>query len=245
LLLRSGSCWLGGCPAGQLDASVDSALRDRGRRGRSIDYRSTGGRQRARRKSAVGLRFSREHRLRRFDFPGWRRTGPEVFREKWKESSAVGLIGFAAPFLGATAVSLLCAGLVPGGQAGLAAWRFPPTKFRVAVVYAVMLELGFNRTKLWPRRFWRPASSIEPGYGDCVGPHLLALYAEDGRFPGRCHWPCSRPFPLRLPGYSSVTADAFPKLETQLHSFPAVRHGAVRLSGQRVAAGLQLSGMVS
>jgi glutathione-regulated potassium-efflux system ancillary protein KefC len=30
---------------------------------------------------------------------------PEVFRAKWKESSAVGLIGFFAPFVGATLVA--------------------------------------------------------------------------------------------------------------------------------------------
>src|ERR1019366_3232234 len=48
---------------------------------------------------------------------------PAVFRAKWRESAAVGLAGFFFPFLG---VAL--------------------STTSVAVVYAVMLELGFNRT---------------------------------------------------------------------------------------------------
>jgi len=69
---------------------------------------------------------------------------PEVFRAKWKESSAVGLIGFFAPFLGATLVAhyVLGWGLRPSWLAGVAL-----STTSVAVVYAVMLELGFNRTK--------------------------------------------------------------------------------------------------
>jgi hypothetical protein len=69
---------------------------------------------------------------------------PEVFRAKWKESSAIGLVGFVAPFLGATLVAryVLGWGLRPSLLAGVAL-----STTSVAVVYAVMLELGFNRTK--------------------------------------------------------------------------------------------------
>ena len=68
---------------------------------------------------------------------------PVVFREKWKESTAVGLIGFATPFLGAAAVAHYVVGWAwrPSWLAGVAL-----STTSVAVVYAVMLELGFNRT---------------------------------------------------------------------------------------------------
>ena len=35
---------------------------------------------------------------------------PRVFRRKWREATVVGLIGFSAPFLGATAVARLLLG---------------------------------------------------------------------------------------------------------------------------------------
>jgi glutathione-regulated potassium-efflux system ancillary protein KefC len=68
---------------------------------------------------------------------------PGVFRAKWRESSAVGLIGFIAPFFGAAVVAhyLLGWGWRPAWLAGVAL-----STTSVAVVYAVMLELGFNRT---------------------------------------------------------------------------------------------------
>jgi len=68
---------------------------------------------------------------------------PEVFRSKWQESSAVGLIGFFAPFVGATLVAHYVLGWAwrPSWLAGVAL-----STTSVAVVYAVMLELGFNQT---------------------------------------------------------------------------------------------------
>ena len=68
---------------------------------------------------------------------------PNVFRSKWKESTAVGLVGFFGPFLGATMVahSLLGWAWRPSWLAGVAL-----STTSVAVVYAVMLELGFNQT---------------------------------------------------------------------------------------------------
>jgi len=69
---------------------------------------------------------------------------PEVFRAKWKESAAVGLVGFFGPFFGATMVAhfLLHWAWRPSWLAGVAL-----STTSVAVVYAVMLELGFNRTE--------------------------------------------------------------------------------------------------
>jgi glutathione-regulated potassium-efflux system ancillary protein KefC len=68
---------------------------------------------------------------------------PAVFRAKWRETTGVGLVGFFAPFLGATMVAhfVLGWGWRPSWLAGVAL-----STTSVAVVYAVMLELGFNRT---------------------------------------------------------------------------------------------------
>jgi len=68
---------------------------------------------------------------------------PDVFLAKWKESTAVGLVGFFGPFFGACMVThyLLHWAWRPSWLAGVAL-----STTSVAVVYAVMLELGFNRT---------------------------------------------------------------------------------------------------
>ncbi|MCL5743822.1 MAG: cation:proton antiporter [Acidobacteria bacterium] len=68
---------------------------------------------------------------------------PGIFRSKWKEASVVGLVGFFGPFLGAAAVAhFLLRWSVPASW--LAGVALSTTS--VAVVYAVMLELGLNRT---------------------------------------------------------------------------------------------------
>jgi len=61
----------------------------------------------------------------------------------WKESSVIGLVGFFGPFFGATMVAhyLLAWSWRPSWLAGVAL-----STTSVAVVYAVMLELGFNQT---------------------------------------------------------------------------------------------------
>jgi Kef-type K+ transport system membrane component KefB len=68
---------------------------------------------------------------------------PAIFRAKWKEASAVGLVGFFGPFLGCTAIAhyLLHWSARSSWLAGVAL-----STTSVAVVYAVMLELGFNKT---------------------------------------------------------------------------------------------------
>jgi glutathione-regulated potassium-efflux system ancillary protein KefC len=68
---------------------------------------------------------------------------PGIFRTKWKEAFVVGLVGFFSPFLGATAVAhYLLHWTVPSSW--LAGVALSTTS--VAVVYSVMLELGFNKT---------------------------------------------------------------------------------------------------
>jgi glutathione-regulated potassium-efflux system ancillary protein KefC len=69
---------------------------------------------------------------------------PVIFRTKWKEAMAVGLVGFFGPFLGCTAVAhyVLHWTVMSSWLAGVAL-----STTSVAVVYAVMLELGLNKTK--------------------------------------------------------------------------------------------------
>lgn len=68
---------------------------------------------------------------------------PAIFRAKWKEALAVGLVGFFGPFLGCTAIAhyILHWSVRSSWLAGVAL-----STTSVAVVYAVMLELGFNKT---------------------------------------------------------------------------------------------------
>jgi glutathione-regulated potassium-efflux system ancillary protein KefC len=69
---------------------------------------------------------------------------PVIFRTKWKEATVVGLVGFFGPFLGCTAVAhyVLHWSVRSSWLAGVAL-----STTSVAVVYAVMLELGFNKTE--------------------------------------------------------------------------------------------------
>ena len=69
---------------------------------------------------------------------------PVIFKTKWKEATVVGLVGFFAPFLGCTAIAhyVLHWTVMSSWLAGVAL-----STTSVAVVYAVMLELGFNTTE--------------------------------------------------------------------------------------------------
>lgn len=68
---------------------------------------------------------------------------PAVFRKEWKQATAIGLVSFAAPFLGCTAIAYW--GL---GWTSEASWLsgIAMSTTSVAVVYAVMLEFGLNTT---------------------------------------------------------------------------------------------------
>jgi glutathione-regulated potassium-efflux system ancillary protein KefC len=68
---------------------------------------------------------------------------PQVFKLKWKEAAAVGLASFSFPFLGCAAAAHYLLGweVMPSWLAGVAM-----STTSVAVVYAVMLESGFNVT---------------------------------------------------------------------------------------------------
>jgi Kef-type K+ transport system membrane component KefB len=68
---------------------------------------------------------------------------PHILKVKWKEATAVGLVGFFAPFFGCTAAAYywLHWSLLASWLAGVAL-----STTSVAVVYAVMLEFGLNKT---------------------------------------------------------------------------------------------------
>lgn len=68
---------------------------------------------------------------------------PEVFRRQWKEATMIGLVSFFAPFLGCAAAAHWVLGWSEDASwlAGIAM-----STTSVAVVYAVMLEFGFNAT---------------------------------------------------------------------------------------------------
>ena len=69
---------------------------------------------------------------------------PTIFRTKWRESLVIGLAGFFGPFVGCTLIAhfLLQWAIMPSWLCGVAL-----STTSVAVVYAVMLELGFNTTE--------------------------------------------------------------------------------------------------
>lgn len=80
---------------------------------------------------------------------------PQVFRRKWKEATAVGLVSFLAPFIGCAAAARWVLGWGPEASwlAGIAM-----STTSVAVVYAVIIEFGFNTTD-YGKTCSRPASS--------------------------------------------------------------------------------------
>jgi glutathione-regulated potassium-efflux system ancillary protein KefC len=69
---------------------------------------------------------------------------PRVFKLKWKEAAAVGFISFFLPFVGCAAAAHYALGwaVMPSWLAGVAM-----STTSVAVVYAVMVEFGFNTTE--------------------------------------------------------------------------------------------------
>ena len=69
---------------------------------------------------------------------------PKVIRTKWREVVVVGIVGFIAPFLGCTAFARFILHWDPRASwlAGIAL-----STTSMAVVYAVMLETGFNKTE--------------------------------------------------------------------------------------------------
>lgn len=70
---------------------------------------------------------------------------PEILRKKFKESVGIGVLSFLIPFLGAMAYAYFIVGWT-FPQAAIAGISLSTTS--VAVVYAVMIETGYNETEL-------------------------------------------------------------------------------------------------
>lgn len=70
---------------------------------------------------------------------------PEILKKKFKESVGIGFLSFLLPFLGAMAYAYYIAGWT-FSQAAIAGISLSTTS--VAVVYAVMIETGYNETEL-------------------------------------------------------------------------------------------------
>ena len=105
---------------------------------------------------------------------------PAVFRAKWKEATAVGLVSFAAPFLGCAAVAYW--GL---GWSAPASWLagIAMSTTSVAVVYAVMLEFGFNETD-YGKTVLAACFITDLGTVRRAGLHLRAVHLQDARLRG-------------------------------------------------------------
>jgi len=70
---------------------------------------------------------------------------PTVVRKHFRSSMSIGIVGFFAPYLGVLAYAHFVIGW-PWDQAQIAGISLSTTS--VAVVYAVMIETGFNRTEI-------------------------------------------------------------------------------------------------
>jgi Kef-type K+ transport system membrane component KefB len=70
---------------------------------------------------------------------------PQVVRKHFRSSLGIGIVGFLAPYLGVLLVARFGIGW-PWPQAQIAGISLSTTS--VAVVYAVMVETGFNRTEI-------------------------------------------------------------------------------------------------
>jgi Kef-type K+ transport system membrane component KefB len=100
---------------------------------------------------------------------------PVIFRMKWKEATVVGLVGFFGPFVGCTAIAHFILGWPPR-PSWLAGVALSITS--VAVVYAVMLELGFNTTE-FGKAILAACFINDLKNGHRSGSHLFSVYVSN------------------------------------------------------------------
>ncbi len=88
---------------------------------------------------------------------------PVVLRRQWKATFAIGLVSFGAPFLGCAALAYWMLGW-SADASWLAGIAMSTTS--VAVVYAVMLEFGFNSTDYGKGVLatWADSEAVLPAY---------------------------------------------------------------------------------
>ena len=130
-------------PAFDLASGRDRTLRNRRRDARAADHRRGFRRGRAGRDESW-ITFLSGAGAIVLTFLAGAELDPAVFKPKWKEATAVGLVGFFSPFFGCAAAAhfVLHWDVRPSWLAGVAL-----STTSVAVVYAVMLEFGLNRTE--------------------------------------------------------------------------------------------------
>ena len=111
---------------------------------------------------------------------------PVVFRERWKEAGAIGVISFLVPFLGCTLAARYLLRSGTPWQVGLAGVAMSTTS--VAVVYAVMLEFGFNATD-YGKVVLAACFLRRSRHGVDVGPNLCAVHDKNAnlRWSVRCN----------------------------------------------------------
>jgi glutathione-regulated potassium-efflux system ancillary protein KefC len=105
---------------------------------------------------------------------------PIVFKKKWKEATALGVVGFVFPFLGCAAAAFFVLGWEPR-PSWLAGVALSTTS--VAVVYAVMIEYGLNRTEYGKTRA-RGMLHQRPFHGARARIHLCAVHLAHAGFCG-------------------------------------------------------------
>ena len=100
---------------------------------------------------------------------------PVVFRERWKEAGAIGVISFLVPFLGCTVAARYLLGWDP-----MASWLagVAMSTTSVAVVYAVMLEFGFNATD-YGKVVLAACFVTDLGTVLMLGPNLCAVHDKN------------------------------------------------------------------
>ncbi len=130
-------------PAFDLAARLFGIVRNRGRNDRAADYWRSGRVGDAPGTDKSWIKFLSGLGAIVLTFLAGAELDPQVFKLKWKEAGAVRLVSFFLPFLGCAAAAHFLLGweTMPSWLAGVAM-----STTSVAVVYAVMLEYGFNAT---------------------------------------------------------------------------------------------------
>jgi hypothetical protein len=153
---------------------------------------------------------------------------PAVFKLKWKEAAAVGLASFFFPFLGCAAAAYYVLGWepMPSWLAGVAM-----STTSVAVVYAVMLEFGFNRTGVW-KDSSRRMFHHRPRDGRGARSNFCAVHVQDPRVSYRR---CGRIFhsPLAHAALFQVVRKPTPGARNQVPAIVPVRNGSTCKLGRQ------------
>ena len=165
---------------------------------------------------------------------------PAAMKTKLKEVTVVGLFGFFAPFLGCAALARFVLGW-SGPASWLAGIALSTTS--MAVVYAVMLESGFNRTE-FGKGILGACFVNDLGTVIALGADVRAVQLPDGHFRRRLRRR-DRPVAVRhFPAHCPLR-QPHGRHPHQVDSAGALRAGALALwSGNEAVLPAYLAGMV-